>query len=376
MAFFKHFQQNLSLPSMSSFVDTLSNAVDDLTSAVGDVSYTVADSVTEQVTSMINSLRTDDTVTIQDDKCVVGKEKNRPQLNHDKELDVRGKGYNAEEKNKHIDFSKQCKNDGREFNYNKDQIQYQPNTSETNEPFHEAEVCEAVNNSVKDTKKRRPGSDYLEKVTFPKDFRQDCNISGQKQSLNKESHTLFEQSKDHLHKRVKQIPSGVDLKNTKKVYGVASRNLEAKEEETPKLPESSSKQVHGVHEVKGETCKTFSDGHRQSVTKQEENVPSTLSKESEKRKIKKSEGFSKEVSSKKIPEKDNSYINKDQHGSSSESEDEALGKYHEALSRTQSSRPSAGDSRQQKNYIWETRQKYSPLSAEYDGYSSEASIDE
>ncbi|KAJ7341119.1 hypothetical protein JRQ81_004872 [Phrynocephalus forsythii] len=70
----------------------------------------------------------------------------------------------------------------------------------------------------------------------------------------------------------------------------------------------------------------------------------------------------------------NSYKNKDQHGSSSESEDEALGKYHEALSRTQ--RPPAGDNRQQKNYIWETRQKYSPLSAEYDGYSSEASIDE
>ncbi|XP_008124009.2 synaptotagmin-14 isoform X4 [Anolis carolinensis] len=72
----------------------------------------------------------------------------------------------------------------------------------------------------------------------------------------------------------------------------------------------------------------------------------------------------------------NSYLNKDQHGSSSESEDEALGKYHEALSRTQNSRPPAGDNRQQKNYIWETRQKYSPLSAEYDGYSSEASIDE
>ncbi|CAM2111136.1 unnamed protein product [Caretta caretta] len=72
----------------------------------------------------------------------------------------------------------------------------------------------------------------------------------------------------------------------------------------------------------------------------------------------------------------NSYMNKDQNGSSSESEDEAVGKYHEALSRTQSSRPPMVDSRQQKNYIWETRQKYSPLSAEYDGYSSEASIDE
>lgn len=68
-------------------------------------------------------------------------------------------------------------------------------------------------------------------------------------------------------------------------------------------------------------------------------------------------------------------MDKDEHGSSSESEDEALGKYHEALSRTHNSRLPLADSRQQ-NYTWETRQKYSPLSAEYDGYSSEASIDE
>ncbi|EPQ02888.1 Synaptotagmin-14 [Myotis brandtii] len=71
----------------------------------------------------------------------------------------------------------------------------------------------------------------------------------------------------------------------------------------------------------------------------------------------------------------NSYMDRDEHGSSSESEDEALGKYHEALSRTHNSRLPLADSRQ-KNYTWETRQKYSPLSAEYDGYSSEASIDE
>ncbi|KAM9002166.1 synaptotagmin-14 isoform X2 [Sarcophilus harrisii] len=77
----------------------------------------------------------------------------------------------------------------------------------------------------------------------------------------------------------------------------------------------------------------------------------------------------------KVPEKDNTYLDKDQHGSSSESEDEALGKYHEALSRTHNSRLSVAGGRQ-KNYVWETRQKYSPLSAEYDGYSSEASIDE
>ncbi|XP_075398579.1 synaptotagmin-14 [Tenrec ecaudatus] len=75
------------------------------------------------------------------------------------------------------------------------------------------------------------------------------------------------------------------------------------------------------------------------------------------------------------PDKDNSYMDQDEHGSSSESEDEALGKYHEALSRTHNPRLPMADSRQ-KNYTWETRQKYSPLSAEYDGYSSEVSIDE
>lgn len=72
---------------------------------------------------------------------------------------------------------------------------------------------------------------------------------------------------------------------------------------------------------------------------------------------------------------DNSYMDRDEHGSSSESEDEALGKYHEALSRTHHSMLPLADSRQ-KNCPWETRQKYSPLSAEYDGYSSEASVDE
>ncbi|XP_032770904.1 synaptotagmin-14 isoform X5 [Rattus rattus] len=71
----------------------------------------------------------------------------------------------------------------------------------------------------------------------------------------------------------------------------------------------------------------------------------------------------------------NSYMDRDEPGSSSESEDEALGKYHEALSRTHNSRWPLVDSRQ-KSYTWETRQKYSPLSAEYDGYSTEASIED
>ncbi|KAJ8341018.1 hypothetical protein SKAU_G00333090 [Synaphobranchus kaupii] len=51
-----------------------------------------------------------------------------------------------------------------------------------------------------------------------------------------------------------------------------------------------------------------------------------------------------------------------------------MGKYQEAVSRSQGLR--GGDPRQNRGYGWETRHKYSPLSAEYDGYSSEVSTEE
>ncbi|XP_002934725.2 synaptotagmin-14 isoform X3 [Xenopus tropicalis] len=66
-------------------------------------------------------------------------------------------------------------------------------------------------------------------------------------------------------------------------------------------------------------------------------------------------------------------VGRDFHGSSSESEDEVLGKYQEAMTRQHTNRNTTD---KQQNYTWETRQKYSPLSAEYDGYSSEVSADE
>ncbi|XP_062378930.1 synaptotagmin-14 isoform X2 [Sardina pilchardus] len=73
---------------------------------------------------------------------------------------------------------------------------------------------------------------------------------------------------------------------------------------------------------------------------------------------------------------DKSFADGDFHGSSSESEDEVIGKYQEAVSRSQGLRGGAADAGHPKGYGWETRQKYSPLAAEYDGYSSEASADD
>nr|XP_008124007.1 PREDICTED: synaptotagmin-14 isoform X1 [Anolis carolinensis] len=377
MAFFKTFQQNvqhnLNLPSMSSLVESLSNAVDDLTSAVGDVSYTVADSVTEQVTSMINSLRPDDTT--QSDTFAVDKEENSTSLNYDAEKHMREKHCSAEEKHTQIESLQQNRNAGREtHNGHKTQC----HVVQHDRLLNDADVSKATNNSVKCNK--YTGNDSMEKVSFSKDISQNCNRYRQEKSLHngpsKESHEVLKQSEDQFHKQVKESSPGANFMNAEEGHGIVSRNVDVKEEHKSKLSKFRLKKIHDVHEVKRKKCKTLRVGHRQSVTKQEENVPPALSKERAKEKTKESECFSKEVSSKKTPDEDNSYLNKDQHGSSSESEDEALGKYHEALSRTQNSRPPAGDNRQQKNYIWETRQKYSPLSAEYDGYSSEASIDE
>ncbi|XP_060610318.2 synaptotagmin-14 isoform X2 [Anolis sagrei] len=376
MAFFKTFQQNvqqnLNLPSMSSLVESLSNAVDDLTSAVGDVSYTVADSVTEQVTSMINSLRTDDTT--QSDPFAVDKEENNTPLNYDTEKHMREKHCSVEEK--HTQNLKQNTNAGRETHHNRHKTQC--HVVQHDKFLHDADVSKAMTNSAECNK--HTGSDSMEKVAFSKDISQNCNTYRQEKSPNKgpskESHEVVKQSEDQFHKKVKENSPGADFTSTKEGHGIVSRNEDVKEEHKSKFSKLRLKKTHDAHEVKRKKCKTLRVGHKQSVTKQEENVPPVLSKERAKEKSKESECFSKEVSSKKAPDEDNSYRNIDQHGSSSESEDEALGKYHEALSRTQNSRPPAGDSRQQKNYIWETRQKYSPLSAEYDGYSSEASIDE
>lgn len=74
------------------------------------------------------------------------------------------------------------------------------------------------------------------------------------------------------------------------------------------------------------------------------------------------------------PPPDKSYADGDPPGSSSDSEDEVMGKYQEAVSRSQGLR--GGDPRQPRGFGWETRHKYSPLSAEYDGYSSEVSTEE
>lgn len=80
------------------------------------------------------------------------------------------------------------------------------------------------------------------------------------------------------------------------------------------------------------------------------------------------------------PKTDKAYADADLQGSSSDSEDELMGQYQEAVSRSQGLRvggaKAACNAKHKGGFSWESRQKYSPLTAGYDGYSSEASADD
>ncbi|XP_039914877.1 synaptotagmin-14 isoform X2 [Hirundo rustica] len=390
MAFFRNLHQNLSLPSVSSLVDTLSSAVDDLASVVGEVGYSVADSVTEQVTSMINGLRTEDESSkTQSDKPVEGREEHSPSLNQSQEINMKIKRGAAEHKETHNSDSLDLVKRGASQVGVSDQVLIKNQCQLRSTDHHNSVSDTAVPQDLKTV-----GGAFKREVVggnecFVNDkFLKDSNLKSKKltveQSIEEQDNYLYavsDNSKNHEHKKPKPQSPGVDFEDSDKVHSMnVPQDLETKlvEVQKEKLSDSSLKRMHNDHPNcfnKGEEKKSeaFFDRKRKPISKDEGNESITIVSEGKRKNSKKLE---RELCNKKTAGKDNSYMSKDQHGSSSESEDEALGKYHEALSRTQSSRLPVVDGRQQKNCIWETRQKYSPLSAEYDGYSSEASIDE
>ncbi|XP_075605295.1 synaptotagmin-14 isoform X1 [Balearica regulorum gibbericeps] len=393
MAFFRNLHQNLSLPSVSSLVDTLSSAVDDLTSVVGEVGYSVADSVTEQVTSMINGLRAEDESSkIQNDKPVQEREERTPSLTHSQEINMKMKRGIAEHKETHysnsLDYVKKDTSQDGVSDHVADKKQCQLKGRDSNNHLSDTEVPQNLMN-VGGPFKREPvgGNECFVNDKFLKDSNLKSDKFTMEQSMEEQGNCLCavsDSSKNHLHRKIKPQSPGVDFKNSEEVHRMnVPQDLETKllEVEKQKLSDSSLKKTHNDHptcinEFREKKSEAFFNRKGKSISKDEDDVSTTIAKAGKKKNSKKSEKNSRELCNKATTGKDNSYMSKDQHGSSSESEDEALGKYHEALSRTQSSRLPVVDGRQQKNYIWETRQKYSPLSAEYDGYSSEASIDE
>ncbi|XP_017600325.1 PREDICTED: synaptotagmin-14 isoform X2 [Corvus brachyrhynchos] len=387
MAFFRNLHQNLNLPSVSSLVDTLSSAVDDLASVVGEVGYSVADSVTEQVTSMISGLRAEDESSkTQSDKPVEGREEHTPSLNHSQESNMKTKGSAAEHKETHnsdlLDFVRKGTSQVGLSDHVSNKNQCQLRGTDNNNPVSDTEVPQDLKTVGGPFKREAVGGN--ECFINGKDSNLKSNKFTVEQSIEEQEICLYavsDNSENHVHKKIKPQSPGVDFKDSGKVHSMnVPQDLETKlvEVQKEKLSGSSLKKMHNdrlncLNEIKEKKSEAFFDRKGKPTSKDEGNVSTTIANKGKRESSKKLE---RELYSKKTAGKDNSYMSKDQHGSSSESEDEALGKYHEALSRTQSSRLPVVDGRQQKNYIWETRQKYSPLSAEYDGYSSEASIDE
>ncbi|KAM6128493.1 synaptotagmin-14 isoform 1-T1 [Pterocles gutturalis] len=390
MAFFRNLQQNLSLPSVSSLVNTLSSAVDDLSSVVGEVGYSVADSVTEQVTSMINGLYAEDESSkIQNDKPMQGREEHAPSLTHSQKINMKAKSGVAEHKDTHysnsLHFVKKDKSQDGVSDHVMNKTQWQLKDTDSNNHLSDKEVPQDLKNVGGPFKREAvEGNECFINYNFLKDSNLKSDTFTMGQSIEAQDnclHAVSDNSKNHLHGKIKPWSPGVDFKDSEEAHGVnVPQDLETKlvQVQKQKLSDSSMKKMHNDHpncinDSKENKCEAFFAREGKTLSKDEDNVSTTIAKATKKKNSKKTE---RELSNKKTTGKDNSYMSKDQHGSSSESEDEALGKYHEALSRTQSSRLPVVDGRQQKNYIWETRQKYSPLSAEYDGYSSEASIDE
>ncbi|CAK7311379.1 SYT14 [Vulpes lagopus] len=382
MAFFKTFQQNL--PSVSSLVDTISNAVEDLTAAVGEVGYTLTDSVAEQVTNMINGFRPEEESSAVAEVVADASEQ-----------------ANAVSPEVSKDTNCQKTQSSLEHRANRSGCYNTSVSQKQDQGMNEKRVFTHIDGRQQSPPKPQDSSNAGSDSSL-KGHLSDGGISVIKQNARAGSAA---QELEHTD-RCKKIGLGIpdNGKNLKEV-----RSQEMKENHLKKAEKHIKSKGSKGNEWSGNECSPedilASNRHTIQKPTMKEDIHPALSANSQDKlhgkikeqinptayykvkgdiKIKKNEAISAhkgtarskdEKYSKLIPGKDNSYMDKDEHGSSSESEDEALGKYHEALSRTHNSRLPLADSRQ-KNYAWETRQKYSPLSAEYDGYSSEASIDE
>uniref|UniRef100_A0A673TB54 Synaptotagmin 14 n=1 Tax=Suricata suricatta TaxID=37032 RepID=A0A673TB54_SURSU len=382
MAFFKNVQQNL--PSVSSLVDTISNAVEDLTAAVGEASYALTDSVAEQVTSMISGFRPEGESSAVAEAAATANPANATSPQVSKDTSCQKTQSSLEHRANQISCDNTSVSQKQERGKNEEGIfRHINDRQQTLSKYQESDNAGGGSSSrglLTDgglsviTQNARAGSEPQElestdrykksRIGIPDDGKNDLKEVRYQEM--KESH--LKNTEKHIKSKGSRGNEWSGNECSPKDILASSRHTIQKpvmKEDTHPAPSAHSRdKLHGKHkeQIKPATCYQV-----RGDVKTKKNEAISANKGTAKSK---DEKFSRI-----IPGKDNSYMDKDEHGSSSESEDEALGKYHEALSRTHNSRLPLADSRQ-KNYAWETRQKYSPLSAEYDGYSSEASIDE
>ncbi|XP_014742904.1 PREDICTED: uncharacterized protein LOC106859867 [Sturnus vulgaris] len=300
MAFFRNLHQNLSLPSVSSLVDTLSSAVDDLASVVGEVGYSVADSVTEQVTSMINGLRAEDESSkTQSDKPVEGREEHTPSLAHSQEMNMKTKRGAAEHKETHnsdsLDFVKKGTSEAGVSDHvlNKNQLR----GTDHNNPLSDTEVPQDLKIVGGPFKREVVGGNEC----FVNDkFLKDSNLKNKKitveQSIEEQDNCLYAVSgnlKNHEHKKIKPQSPGVDFKDSDKVHSMnVPQDLETKQKE--KLSDSSMKKMHNDHpnclnEIKEKKSEAFLERKRRPISKDEDSVSAAIANEGKRKNSKKLE---------------------------------------------------------------------------------------
>uniref|UniRef100_A0A8C2T720 Synaptotagmin 14 n=1 Tax=Coturnix japonica TaxID=93934 RepID=A0A8C2T720_COTJA len=297
MAFLRNLHQNLSLPSVSSLVDTLSSAVDDLTSVVGEVGYSVADSVTEQVTNMINGLRAEDESSkMQNDKPAQDREENVSWLTEPKESNMKAKRDIAEQKEIQCPSSLEDTNQDGVFNHVVGENQYQLKGKGSNDCLEDTGVPWDFKNVGRPLKREAVGgNDY-----FGNKLSKDSNLKSNKfttqESIEKQDsclHRIPDNSKNHLHKKVKPHSPGIDCNDSEEVHGMnVPQDLETKcvEVQKQKLSDSSLK-MHNDHSNCINEIKGKSEAFFDRKGKSEGNASPTLAKVDNKKNSKKSRGL-------------------------------------------------------------------------------------
>ncbi|XP_017940573.2 synaptotagmin-14 isoform X1 [Manacus vitellinus] len=304
MAFFKNLHQNLSLPSVSSLVDTLSSAVDDLASVVGEVSYTVADSVTEQVTSMINGLRAEDESSkMQNDKLVEGRREHTPPLTHSQEISMEVKRGVAEHKETHysnsLDFVKKGTSQVGVSDHVLDKNQSQLKGTDNDNPSSYTEVPQVLK-SVGGPFKREAvgGNECIVNDKFLKDSHLKSNKFTTEQSIEEQDNCLYavsDNSKNHLRRKIKPRSPGVDFKDSDQVHSMnVPQDLETKlvEVQKQKLSGSSLKKMHNdpncLNEIEEKKSEALFD-RKGKFTSKDEDMSTTIANDGKKKNSKKLE---------------------------------------------------------------------------------------
>lgn len=301
--------------------------MDDLTSVVGEVGYSVADSVTEQVTSMINGLRAEDESSkIQNDKPVQGREEHTPSLAHSQEINMKAKSGIAEHKETHYTNSlgfvkKDTSQDGVSGHVvGKNQCQLKGRDSDNQ--LSDMEVPQNLKNVGGPLKREAVGgNECFVNAKFLKDTSLKSNKFTMEQSIEEQDNclrALSDNSKNYLHRKIKPQSPGVDFKDSEEVHSMnVPQDLETKlvEVQKQKLSDSSLKKTHNdrpncINEFREKKSEAFFDRKGKSVSKYEDTVSTTIGKAGKKKNSKKSERNSKELCSKKTAGKGEESISK------------------------------------------------------------------